>query len=110
MSKCEPGPGMQGHECGRCYYCSRLSPLSLAMAAGIVFGLGTMFLGWVAGVNGWGMAMVQLMSSVYTGFGPSWMGGVWGGIWSFVDGFISALVFAWLYNLCLCCRKCGYKK
>src|SRR5690242_10383475 len=80
------------HECGTCYHCSKFSPLSLALAAGIVFGLGTFVLGLMATQNNWGLAMVHIVGSVYKGFAPGIAGAAWGGLWGFVDGFISGLL------------------
>src|SRR5690349_9849461 len=94
------------HECGKCYQCSKLAPLSVAIAAGIVLALGTIILGWAAASNNWGLAMVQVVGSIYHGFAPTLMGVIWGGIWGFLEGFIAGLLFSWVYNGCLCCRVC----
>lgn len=97
---------MQEHheECKGCRKYSKLCPFSLALAAGIVCGLGTMLLGWIAHAE-WGMGAVQMMASVYKGFGPGLTGGLWGALWGFLDGFVTGLVFTLIYNACLCCAK-----
>lgn len=89
---------------------SKLSPLALALAAGSIHGFGVLFLGWAAANQHWGLAMVQVIGSVYKGFGATMTGALWGGVWGFMDGFISGLIFAWLYNLCACCAICRCKK
>lgn len=112
MSKYEAGQMGSEGECSKeggkykkCYRC-RLSPLALAVAGGFVCALGTLFLGWTAATHHWGVAMVHLMGSVYTGYAPTMMGGVFGGLWGFADGFISGLIFGWIYNVSLCCCRC----
>jgi hypothetical protein len=71
---------------------------SFALAGGIVWGAGVMFLGWIAAFN-WGRALEGVFASLYIGYGPSFLGGVIGGVWAFFDGLIAAALIAWLYNI-----------
>jgi len=75
-----------------------LGVVSLGLAFGITWALGMFMLGIGAGMFGWGVPMVTVMSSVYIGFSPSFVGSVAGAVWGFVDGFIGGAVMAWLYN------------
>ncbi len=56
-----------------------------------------MFLGWIAAF-GWGTNIVKAFSSLYIGYGPSFVGGLIGGAWGFADGATGALVFVLAYN------------
>jgi len=92
-----------GQSCGKCRCYSKLKPIALALAGGVVGGIGTLFLGWSAAVGNLGVAMVRVLSSVYLGFEPTMHGAFTGGAWGFADGFVSGLIFGYAYNLFLCC-------
>ena len=42
--------------------------------------------------------MVAVLSSVYIGYSPTFVGSITGAVWGFVDGFIGGVLIAWLYN------------
>lgn len=67
------------------------------LAAGVLWGLGVLVLGWMAAA-GWGAGMVQVLGSVYLGYTATFLGGIIGGVWAFVDGAVAGAIFAWLYN------------
>ena len=75
-----------------------LGVVSLGLAIGIAWALGAFLLGLMAGVFDWGVPVVAVLSSVYVGYSPSFVGSVTGAVWGFVDGFIGGVVIAWLYN------------
>lgn len=66
----------------------RLCPKCLALSVGVVWGLAILITGWIA-MTGWGYQFVSVMSSMYTGYDASFVGGIVGGIWGF---FIGALL------------------
>jgi hypothetical protein len=100
---------MTNNQSGNC--CCGLGVLSLALAMGVVWGLGTLFLGWMASTHQWGVPMVHVIGSVYRGFEPTMTGAWWGGLWGFVDGFVGGVVLALVYNAVQrCCKKCCKKK
>ncbi len=101
----EKPKGQECGSCGNCHTCTRIYPLPLALAAGVICGLGALSLGWSAALGDWGVAMVKAMGSVYHGYTPTLKGGMWGGLWGFMDGFVSGLLLAYLYNFFLCCCK-----
>ena len=70
---------------------------AFAAAVAVIWGGAMVFLGWVAPF-GYGEPLVTLLSSLYLGYGPGFLGGLIGGAWGVVDGGIGGLVFAWLYN------------
>ena len=78
----------------------KLNVLKFALAWGITFGVYLMVLGWVA-MSGWGADIVNLISTVYIGYAPTFLGGVIGGIWAFFDWGIGMAIVAWLYNAML---------
>jgi len=77
----------------------RLDMKALTLSIGITWGIGMLFMGWVSAF-GWGDYFVDVMSSVYIGYEPSFIGGIIGGIWGFVDGAIGGFLISLFYNLC----------
>lgn len=75
----------------------RLKIVPLAVALGATWALGILFVGWAASF-GWGVGPVDVMSSLYIGYGPSFLGGIIGAVWAFVDGAIGGAIIALLYN------------
>ena len=76
---------------------NRLSPNALGVAAGVLWAAYVFFCG-ITAMFGWGVALVDALSSIYLGYGPSVAGAVIGAVWGFVDGYIAGAVIAWLYN------------
>lgn len=75
-----------------------LGIVSLGLAFGIVWSLGMFLLGLGAAFFAWGVPMVDVLSSVYIGYGPTIVGSLIGAAWGFADGFIGGAIMAWLYN------------
>ncbi len=75
----------------------KLRIVPLAVALGAVWALGVLFVGWVSSF-GWGVNFVDVMSSMYIGYKPSFLGGIIGAIWAFVDGAICGAIIAVVYN------------
>lgn len=79
---------------------AKLCPLSLGIASGLVNGLSILILAWLGSNSHMHAEVVRMMG----------ISGVWGGaLFGFVAGFVGALIFAWIYNGCLCCWKCRSK-
>jgi len=76
---------------------NRLSPNALGVAAGILWAAYVLSVG-ITAMFGWGVALVDAISSLYLGYGPSIPGAIIGAVWGFVDGYIAGVVIAWLYN------------
>ena len=87
-----PGPG-------------RLGIISLGVALGLTSAVIVFVLGIMAGLFGWGVVAVQVLSSLYIGYEPSFVGSIAGGVWAFVDGFFVGVMIAWLYNRVLLMRR-----
>jgi hypothetical protein len=87
-------------------FCTKLNPLALAFAAGIVWGLGMLLLGLIAMHSTLGHPWIPLVASVYKGFAATTVGSFIGLLWGFVEGFVGGLIFAWIYNCCVCCKMC----
>ncbi|MFP6741313.1 MAG: bacteriophage holin [Alphaproteobacteria bacterium] len=75
-----------------------LGVISLGLAFGITWSTGMIILGVAGAVFGYGLPVIDAMSSVYLGFGASVGGALVGALWGFVDGFTGGVVIAWLYN------------
>jgi len=74
------------------------SKLALAMALGIISAVYVFFAGITAWLFDWGTSVVEVISSLYIGYAPSFTGAIIGAVWAFIDGFIAGLLIAWIYN------------
>ena len=54
---------------------------------------------------GWGWAAVEILSSIFLGYLPTFVGSVSGAVWAFVDAFAGGVVMAILYNAFLRSRR-----
>lgn len=79
----------------------KLSVKGLALAFGIIWGVGCLIMG-IGAMYGWAGPLVELMGSAYIGYGATVPGAFIGLAWGFADGFIGGAVFAWLYNKLSC--------
>lgn len=76
---------------------NKLSPNALGVAIGILWAAYVLFCG-ITAMFGWGGAIVEVLASLYIGYGPGVPGAIIGAIWGFVDGYIAGFVIAWIYN------------
>jgi hypothetical protein len=75
-----------------------LGVLSLGVALGLTNALAVFLLGIATAVFGWGILVVQVLSTLYIGYEPTFLGSVTGAVWAFVDAFFGGVLFAWIYN------------
>lgn len=68
----------------------KLDVKALAVGLGVSWAVSMLFAGWVS-IFGWGIKFVEVMSSVYIGYAPTFLGGTIGAIWGFIDGAIGVL-------------------
>lgn len=73
---------------------------SLAFSTGIIWGFMVMFLSWISN-TGWGVDIIEVLSSFYIGLKPTLIGGLLGFIWAFVNGFILVMGIGHLYKYIL---------
>ena len=71
---------------------------ALTLSLGMTWGLGILFLGWVS-IFGWGIDVVDVLSSFYLGYNATFVGAIIGAIWAFVDGAITGLFIGFFYKL-----------
>jgi hypothetical protein len=76
---------------------NKLSLNALGIAIGVLWAAYVFFCG-ITAMFGWGVGLVDAISSLYAGYGPSILGAIIGALWGFVDGYIAGVVIAWLYN------------
>ena len=76
---------------------TKLSPNALGIAIGALWAAYVLFCG-ITAIFGRGIALVDAISSLYVGYGPSIPGAIVGAVWGFVDGYIAGVVIAWVYN------------
>jgi len=75
----------------------KLSVKALAIGLGVSWAVCMLFVGW-ASILGWGTGLVEVLSSLYIGFTPTFLGGILGAIWGFIDGAIGGAIIALVYN------------
>lgn len=86
--------------------CRRLSVPAFGISLGIVSGLCLMLFSWVSWQYAYGKPLLDMYISVYPGVEASLQGGFIALAWGFLEGFILGVIWAWIYNLCLCCSRC----
>ena len=77
----------------------KLDALKAGLAFGIIWSASMVLIAIMVGVFNWGNKLLEVIASVYLGYGPSLLGGLIGIIWGFADGFIFGFLIVWLYNL-----------
>lgn len=82
-----------------------LGVVSFGLALGVTSAIFVFVLGVVASAFGWGLQLAAALSSLYIGYGPTFVGAIAGAVWAFVDGLIAGVLIAWLYNRFLLRRK-----
>jgi fructose-specific phosphotransferase system IIC component len=75
-----------------------LGVISFGLALGVTSAVFVFILGIMAAFFGWGLQLAQVLSSLYIGYGPTFVGTIAGAVWAFVDGFVAGALIAWLYN------------
>ena len=87
----------------------KLNVKALALACGLIWGLGLFGLTWW--IIAWDGASedVNFLSKAYRGYSITPVGSLIGLAWAFGDGLIGGAVFALLYN-CLASCVCGKKE
>jgi len=86
-------------------YHRTLGVVSFGLAVGIASALFVLLLGTVAALFGWGLGIAAALSTLFIGFGPSFVGAIAGAVWAFAFGFLFGLVVAWCYNRLLLQRR-----
>ena len=79
--------------------------VSFGLALGVTSAIFVFLLGIMAAFFGWGVPVAAALSSLYIGFGPTFIGSIAGAVWGFVDGLIAGLMIAWFYNRFLLRRQ-----
>jgi len=77
----------------------RLNVKAFALACGIIWALGMLFLTWWIIAFGGATQEKFGIGRIYLGYNISPVGSLIGMVWGFVDAFIGGAIFAWLYNL-----------
>lgn len=84
----------------------RLSPLAFGVSLGVITGVLMMILAWSDWMWGYGTGIVSQWATVYPGLAGSLKGGFLGLAWGFLEGFVLGVLWAWVYNMCVCCCRC----
>jgi tetrahydromethanopterin S-methyltransferase subunit G len=86
--------------------CGRLSAIAFGISLGLVSGIFMMLFAFGSWMYGFGTSIIDQWASVYPGLEASLKGGLIALAWGFLEGFIIGIIWAWIYNLCLCCCRC----
>ena len=82
-----------------------LGVISFGLALGVAWAVAVFVLALAAWLFGWGVDVAIALSSLYIGYGPSFVGAIAGAVWGFVDGLILGVMIAWFYNRFLLARQ-----
>ncbi|MDH3475155.1 MAG: bacteriophage holin [Rhodospirillales bacterium] len=82
-----------------------LGVISFGLALGVTSAIFVFLLGLAAALLGWGVQMAVALSSLFIGYGPTFVGAIAGAVWAFVDGLVAGVLIAWLYNRFLLRRR-----
>jgi hypothetical protein len=82
-----------------------LGVISFGLALGVTSAIFVFLLGVAAALLGWGVQMAVALSSLFIGYGPTFVGAIAGAVWAFVDGLVAGVMIAWLYNRFLLRRR-----
>ena len=86
---------------------ARLNPKALAIALGLLWGGYVFILGllitlfpnlrtfWIS------PEFLNILSTLYHGYAPTFIGSLWGLLWGTLCGAIGGLLIAWLHNFAL---------
>jgi hypothetical protein len=91
----------------------KLKVLPLALAFGVLSGIGVFVMALLALYADYGLGLIALVADVYPYFELNLTGAFVGLLFGFIDGFIGGLLIALLYNLfggCCCCKGKGKGK
>jgi hypothetical protein len=75
----------------------KLRILPTAVGLGVTWGAGVALLGWIS-ATGFGARFVDVLSSIYIGLRPGFLGGIVGGLWAFADAFVAGALFTVVFN------------
>ena len=75
-----------------------LGVVSFGLALGLTLSLIVFVIGVTTALFGWGILVVQVLSTLFIGYEPTFVGAIAGAVWAFVDGLIAGMLMAWLYN------------
>ena len=78
-----------------------LAVISFGLAVGVVWSAGVFLLAIASAFFEWGTVAAMMFSSLYVGYGPSFVGSIAGAVWGFVNGFLFGIAIAFLYNVFL---------
>ncbi len=82
-----------------------LGVVSFGLAVGTTSAIFVFVLGVMAAFFGWGLPVAAALSTLFIGFGPTFVGSIAGAVWAFVSGLIAGLLVAWFYNRFLLQRQ-----
>lgn len=82
-----------------------LGVISLGLAIGLTWAIAVFVLGMAAWLFEWGIVVAATLSSLYIGFGPSFVGAITGAVWGFVNGLVLGVLIALFYNRFLQSRR-----
>lgn len=76
----------------------KLQVFAFGLAVGITWAIAMFILGLATMVFDWGRPLMIILSSVYWGYQPTFLGVFAGSFWAFLDAFVGGVIIAWIYN------------
>jgi len=87
------------HDCVK----AKLCPFSLGVALGVAEAVFMLLFAWAGHFWHYGTPIIHQIATLYIGYAPTIIGGVYGGLWGLLDGFVFGFIIALVYDFCLCC-------
>ncbi len=88
----------------------KLRVCCFGLALGVTWAVVVFFLGIMGSQFGYGIGLVNVLSSIYLGYTTTVLGSIIGAVWAFFDALIGGVIVAWLYNVfskcCVRMEKC----
>ncbi len=76
----------------------KIDAKAFGLACGLLWTVAVAFLALVAAKLNYATEFVDLLGTIYKGYGPSVSGALAGIVWAFVDAFVGGWLLAALYN------------
>jgi len=82
---------------------TKLCPFSLGIALGVASGLFLMLFAWAGHLWHYGLPLISQIATIFYGYAPTVLGGLYGALWGLLEGFIFGFIVALVYDFCICC-------
>lgn len=76
----------------------KLSIKGTMLGFGVAWAILMLAFSWISAFIGRGSEIIKLLSTVYIGYVPTFIGGIIGAVWGFISGVIWGAIISFVYN------------